>query len=203
MLLKIIRKLTTTVWIGAITFGMGVVLTTWWVAPFDRMKKTPGQGIAPNLPTTQQQIVIPDDWRRLEFDNKIFVMLPPDLQSKEPFGDSLRYREVYANKQLHLEIYGHVLILAPNDELRKKKAFPCERPDNVQKGSAYSESDIEIDGRRAKLEITHTTDRGIGATLCFPNADDSVFDLLFAVNCKDEQALATARQIFSSIRFKK
>lgn len=202
MLLKIIRKLTTRAWIAAITFVIGVLLTMWWVIPFDRMEKTAGERIASNLPT-QQQIVLPDDWRRLEFDNKVFITLPPDLQSKEPFGDSLLYREVYANKQLHLEIFGHVMILVPNDELRKKRAFPCERPDIVQKGSAYSESVIEIDGRRGKLEITHTTDRGIGATLCFPNADDSVFDLLLAVHCEDEQGLATARQIFSSISFKK
>jgi hypothetical protein len=84
----------------------------------------------------------------------------------------------------------------------KKKAFPCEPPEIVNKGPAYSESVIEIDGRQAKLGITHTIDRGIGATLCFPNADDSVFDLLFAAHCEDEHALATAQQIFSSIRFK-
>lgn len=187
---------------AVITFAIGVALTILWVVPSVRIEKIPAEVAASNLPT-QQQTVLPDGWRRLEFDNKVFIMLPPDLQSKEPFGDSRRYREVYANKQLHLEIFGHVMILVPNDELRKRRAFPCERPETVQKDPAYSESVIEIDGRRAKLGITHTSDRGIGATLCFPNADDSVFDLLFAAHCEDEQALATARQIFSSIRFKR
>jgi hypothetical protein len=49
-MLSRIRKLTTRVWIAAITFAIGVVLTMVWVVPFDRMKKTPDQGAASNLP---------------------------------------------------------------------------------------------------------------------------------------------------------
>lgn len=197
-----IRQLTIRVWVAITTFVIGVVLTMMWVVPRLTTEQPPAVVALPN-PPQQQEIVVPAGWRQLEFNNKVFIMLPPDMQSAELFGDSWWYREAYSNSQIHLEIIGDVMVPEVEASLRERRVSTCDTPEILRNDPTYSESVIEIDGRQAKLGITHTIDRGIGATLCFPNADDGVFDVLFAAHCQDEQALATARQIFSSIRFKK
>jgi hypothetical protein len=70
-----IRKLTSRIWVAVITFVIGVALTILWVFPSVRKEKIPAKLAASNLPQ-QQQIVIPDGWRQLEFDNKVYIMLP-------------------------------------------------------------------------------------------------------------------------------
>ena len=203
MLSRIIRKLTTRVWIAATTFAIGVLFTMVWVVPFDRMEKTPDQGSASNLPQ-QREIESRDGWRRLEFNSKAFIMLPPDMRSEEQLiGDSVRYRESYSNNQLGLILIGDIVVPVLITEVRKKRAFSCDPPEIVRKNSTYSESLIQVDGRQAKLAITRSAERGIYARVCFPNADDSVAELEVIANCPDDQALATARQIFSSIEFKR
>jgi hypothetical protein len=67
----------------------------------------------------------------------------------------------------------------------------------------YYESMLEIDKRKAKLGIDRDTSRKrIIARLCFPNADDNLFELLIVATCQDERALQTSKQIFNSITFK-
>ena len=108
-MLSTIKKLTTRVWIAAITFAIGVGLTMVWVVPFDRIGKNPDQGIASKLPQ-QREIESREGWRRLEFNNKVFIMLPPDMRPEEElFGDSHRYRETYSNGQLGLIIVGDIM----------------------------------------------------------------------------------------------
>lgn len=201
MLSRIIRKLTTRAWIAAITFAIGVVLTMVWVIPFDRMGKTPDEGAASKL-SQQQEIETRDGWRRLEFNSKASIMLPPDMRSEEQLmGDSIRYREGYSNKQLGLILIGDIVVPVLITDVRKKRPFSCDPREMVQKNPTYSESLIQIDGRQAKLGITRSAERGIYARVCFPNADDSIAELEVIANCQDDQALATARQIFSSIEF--
>ena len=117
-----------------------------WVLPFNKMENTPDQGAASNLPQ-QQEIGSRDGWRRLEFNSKVFIMLPPDMRSEEPFGDSVRYVEIYSNDQLGLILLGDIVVPVLITEVRKKRAFPCDPPEIVRKDSTYRESLMQVDGR--------------------------------------------------------
>ncbi|HEX7771872.1 MAG TPA: hypothetical protein VF435_05590, partial [Pyrinomonadaceae bacterium] len=193
----------TRVWVAAMTFAIGVVLTMVWVVPFDRREKTPDEGAASNL-SQKRELEHRDGWRRLEFNKKVFIKLPPDMRSEEQLiGDSLRYVEAYSNNQLGLTIVGDLLVPVPDSELQKKRAFPCDPPEIIRKNPTYRESLIQVDGRQAKLWITRSAERGIYARVCFPNADDSLAALEIIASCKDDQGLATAREIFNSIEFKR
>ena len=197
-----IKNLTSKVWIGAITFAIGVAVTMVWVVPRVMTEKTPEEAPASNVPQ-QREIVSREGWRRLEFNNKVFIMLPSDMRSEKLIGDSLRYRESYSNKQLGLILIGDAVVPVPDTVLLKKRIFSCDRPEIVRKDPTYSESLIQVDGRHAKLAITHAAEGGISAHVCFPNADDSVAELVLIADCKNDQAFAIAREIFNSIRFKR
>jgi hypothetical protein len=187
--------------VAVITFAIGVALTTIWVVPRFATEQHPPVAIA--HPAQQQEIVVPPGWRQLDFNNNVLMMLPPDMRAVDLVADFLRYTEGYSNGSLHLTIIGDVQLAEFERKLRDKKIFTRAPPETSQNEPTYTESLIQVDGRQPKLAIAHTRDRGIAANLCFSNADDSAFDLLVSANCKDEQALATARQIFSSIRFKR
>ena len=197
-----IRKLTIRIWVAMTTFVIGVALTALWVVPRFAIEQHPPEMAVAN-PPQRQEIVIPADWRQLDFNNKVLMMLPPDMRSVDLVADFLRYTEGYSNGPVHLIISGDYQLPEFKDKSRNKKIFTCDPPATLRNGPTYTESLIQVDGRQAKLAIAHTVERGIAASLCFPNADDSDYELLVTANCQDERALATARQIFSSIRFKR
>ena len=198
-MLSRIGKLTIRVWVAMTTFVIGVALTTLWVVPRFATEQRPPEVAVAN-PPQQQEIVVPASWRQLDFNNKILLRLPSDMRSVDLVADFLRYTEGYSNGAVHLIISGDYQLPEFKDKSRNKRIFTCDSPATLRNEPTYTESLIQVDGRQAKLAIAYTGER-IAASLCFPNADDSVYDLLLTANCQDEQALATARQIFSSIRF--
>lgn len=197
-----IRKLTIRVWVAMTTFVIGVALTTLWVVPRFTIEQPPAEVAISNL-ARQQEILVPAGWRQLEFNNKVLMMLPPNMQSVDLIGDFLRYTEGYNNGPVYLIIIGDFQLPEFKNKSRDKSLFTCDPSPILRNGPTYTESLIQVDGRQAKLTIIYTVEREIAASLCFPNADDSNYELLVTANCQDEQALETARQIFSSIRFKR
>ena len=196
------RKLTTQVWVAMTTFAIGVALTTLWVVPrFAREQRPPRVAVA--NPPQQQELVVPAGWRQLEFNKQVLMMLPPDMRSVELVADFLRHTEGYSNGPIHLTITGDFELPEFRDKSRNERIFTCNPAATLANVPTDTESLIHVDGRQAKLAIAHTVDGGISASLCFPNADDTLYELLLVASCKDEKALTAARQIFSSIRFKR
>gem|GEM_PF-6120658 len=75
---------------------------------------------------TQQQVLhTPEGWCQLEFNDRVFIMLPLDMQSEKLFGDSVRYREIYGNGKLSVIFVGDLITPVNPDELRKNKVFSC------------------------------------------------------------------------------
>jgi len=199
-----IRKLSTRLLVAIVTFTIGVVVTMLWVVQRLPIHKNPAEPVMLNSPH-RSEAALPHGWEKLDFNNKVLLWLPPDMKPAEVLGDRLRFTQAYGNSEIHITIMdGAVLLPDLEDKLRKARFYSCDPPEIVIKHPTYNESLIQIDGRQAKLGIARGEDLGgITAQLCFPGADDSAFELMLAANCEDDRALATARQIFSSIRFKK
>ena len=198
-----IRKLSTRLVVALATFTIGVVLTMVWVVPRLPTNRRPHEPVALSVPTPNE-MAVPDGWEDLDFNNKVRITLLRGMKRAE-VGEQLRYARAYRNDDIYISIMdGEVLFPDLEDEVRKRKFYSCDSPEFVTKHASYKESLIEIDGRKAKLGIARGEELGgITARLCFPGADDKSFALLVAANCKDDRAFAIARQIFSSIKFKK
>lgn len=195
-----IRQHSTRLLAGVITFFIGVVVTLLWVIPRVPIKQSQEVLMTP----TRIEVVLPDGWEKLDFDNQVVVMLPPDMKPAKLLGDNARYTEAYSNREIHVTMIGDRSDPDFKDKLRNAKLYSCDWPEFLTKHPTYTESLVEIDGRQARLGIARGKEfGGISARICFPGADGDAFDLLIAALCRDDRALVTARQIFSSVRFKK
>ena len=201
-MLSTIRKLTRRVWVAVTTFAIGVALTLLCVVHRSEIAKPPAEVAISNRPQ-QLEMVLPDGWRQLDFNNKVLMMLPPDMRPVDSVVDFIRYSKAYSNGRIHLTIMGDVQLPELEHKLPNNTFFTCDAPVTGPHEPTRTESHLRVDERQAKLAVVYTVDHGITSSLCFPNADDTSFDLLVVANGKDEQDLTTARQIFSSIRFKK
>ena len=182
-----------------LTVGIAVSVTLLRVVPHFRT-------VAPTLAlkgsdTLKDEISLPNGWKKLEVKNQVIMRLPQDLKPIEPRGNSFAYREAYSNRDIKITIvYGEVIPPRPN---QRDPFASCDTPRSLLEEPTYNESVIEINGRKAKLGIdrTHPPD-SIIAHVCFPVADDNAMPLRVVAYCKDDRALETAQQIFTSIRFK-
>jgi hypothetical protein len=201
-----IRRVSIGLLVAVATFAVGVAVTMLWVVRrlSTNVFRLSIQGGPANLNSSAGgEITIPGDWQKLDFD-RIVLMLPPDMMPTEIPGDFARHITAYSNAEIHITVVGDVLSTESKDALRKRPANSCDGPAIITKHPTYSESIIQIDGRQAKLSVARGKEfEGIVARVCFPGADADLYDLLVAANCKDIRALETARQIFSSIKFKR
>ena len=132
------------------------------------------------------------------------LMIPDDMESIEPFGDDVRYREAFRNADFSITIATDLLSPELLKESQKQSLLSCETPRSVAENPFYHESSIQIDGRKAKLGVTKAASaRQLNADLCFPSSGDSSYPLRIFAICKDERALEMALQVFRSITFKR
>ena len=125
--------------------------------------------------------------------------LPQNMKPAQILGDSFAYREAYRNREIYITIvYGE---MSPNRDERGLPFDGCDTPAWLLKESTYRESVINIDGRNAKLSIDRDPQSDIGVRLCFP-PDEKGVQFILSADCRNERAVQTARQIFSSVRFK-
>jgi hypothetical protein len=206
MLMKRIRRLSIGLLIAVATFAVGVSVTMLWVVP--RLSTNVPRLSTEKSPadvnsSARSEITIPDGWQKLDFD-RVVLMLPPDMKPAKILGDHARHITAYSNSEIHVTVIGDVPLPEWKEQLKQRKANSCDGPEILTKHPTYNESLIEIDGRPANLGIARGAEfEGIVARVCFPGADADLYDLLVAANCKDDRALQTARQIFSSIKFKR
>jgi len=148
-----------------------------------------------------QHSILPANWRNLDIKNRIGLWLPQNMKNVEPMGDAYAYREAYSNKDINLTIvYGPVHFVKPDEADPFDK---CETPRSLLENPVYHESEIVIDGKRARLGIDrkHQPDF-INAIVCFPTISDKDVPFRVVAYCKDDGALQIAQQIFESITFK-
>lgn len=147
-----------------------------------------------------QEVTYPEGWKELNIKGRVTMGLPQDMKPAELLGDSFAYREAYGNRELYLiVVYGEI---SPNRDKRGLPFDACETPSSLLNQPTYQESVIDIDGRKGRLGIDrHLQSEYVIANLCL-HPDEKGVQLILSVNCKDDRALQTARQIFTSIRFK-
>ena len=183
------RKLSTRLFVSLVTFTAGVAVTLLWVVP--RFQSVHSPSALKGYDTLKdEEVSVPDGWKKLEIKNKVAMRLPQDMKPTKLIGDSFNYREAYNNQDTHLTIvYG--------------EPTPCDTPRFLLERPSYSESVIDIDGRKAKLSIDgFYRPKFIIARLCFLDTDDHAMQLGAVAYCKDDRALETAQKIFTSIKFK-
>lgn len=202
MLMKTtIARLSTQLLVAVVTFTTGVALAMLFVVPRFSTKKTPPPE---SKPSVLNEMTVPSDWQPIDFDNKLVLILPPDMKPAQTLGDMARSTKAYSNSEIHLTIIGDVLFTEWKEALKQRKTNSCDGPEIVTKHPTFSESFLQIDGRPAKLGIARGQEfGGIHARVCFPGADDDAFDFLIAASCKDDRALQIAGGIFSSLKFKR
>jgi hypothetical protein len=139
------------------------------------------------------------EWKRLNIKGAVALQIPQDMAAAELFGDSFAYREAYRNRDIYLTIvYGEI---SPRHHDQGLSYDACDRPAWIRNQHSYQESVIEVAGTKAKLAIDrHLEPKQVIADLCFP-PDSERNQLILVAYCTDERAVATARQIFSSVSF--
>lgn len=174
--------------VAILTFAVGVALTLLWLTLHFRPAVTQR---APEVPLTvkKKETPLPAGWKNLEVKNSFTLSVPQDMKPAELIVDSPYYREAYNNRELYVAIvYGEYA--------------PCNTPRFLLERPTYQESVIDIAGKKARLGTDSLYQpEAINARLCFLNADQEGMQLNVAAFCKDEHALETAKQIFTSIRF--
>jgi len=193
-----IKKASIRFLVALLTFAIGVIVVLLWVVPRSRTVNIPP---APMVSDTlrDEEISLPEGWMRLDIRGKVTMGVPQDMEPTEPEGDSIAYREAYRNQEIDIVIVYGEIVPRRNEGDRPFDACisrsPIERP-------TRRESIIDIDGRRAKLSIDRTYQPEFTtARVCFPPNDQGI-QLIVVVDCKNDRALETAQQIFTSIRFK-
>lgn len=183
------RKIAIRLFVALATFTAGVAVTVLWVAPHFRSASTPSpREVSHTL--INEDLPLPDGWKKQEVKDRVVLWLPQDMKPAKLIGDSLNYREAYNNQDIYFAVvYG--------------EPAPCDTPNFLLERPTYSESVVDIDGRKAKLGIDgFNRPKFISANLCFLDADNYAMQLGAVAYCKDDSALKTARQIFTSIKFK-
>lgn len=190
----IIKKLSTRLGVALLTFTVSVAVGLLWATPYFRNGGAPGGVEIPDsLEHTEQSspkvASMPEGWKSLDVKGKLTLRLPQDMWPSALMGDSLNHREAYSNRDLNVTvIYGEYA--------------PCA-PRHVPDRPSYRESIIDVGGRKAKLGIDRNYQPDhIIANVCFLKADAASMRLNVVAFCRDDRALETAQQIFSSIRFK-
>lgn len=183
------RKIATRLSVALATFTAGVAVTVLWVAPHFRSASTPSP-VEVSRSLKNEDTPLPDGWKELEVKDRVVLWLPQDMKPAKLIGDSLNYREAYNNRDIYLAVvYG--------------EPTPCDTPSFLLERPTYSESVVDINGRKAKLGIDDFyRPKFISARLCFLGADDRAMQLGAVAYCKDDSALKAVRQIFTSIKFK-
>jgi hypothetical protein len=163
------------------------------------VKKNLDQQVSAHVPVTleRKDDPAPEGWIEVIIKNKVALKIPPDMKKSGLVGDSEAYREAYKNSKIGLAIvYGSGFPRSKPEHLDK-----CENPDLID-NPAYQESDLEIDGRKAKLGIDRQYQaKFLNTIICFPKTETREA-LRVVAFCDDEPALQTAMQIFKSIKFK-
>lgn len=140
---------------------------------------------SPNQETTPQ-----DGWKRIDVQGAVRLSIPPDMKPTELLGDSDVYREAYRNDAINMEIaYGDF--------------DACTTDEDSMKSTTYTESFLEIKGKKAKLGIDRKYEPRLTiATLCFPPLVDKGPQLHISAMCNGKEALAVAEKIFASVEIK-
>ena len=201
-----IKEHSTHLLVALVTFAVGVAVTLLWVVPYFRTASTPGALKVADTPK-DEGTPLPGGWKQLKVKNKVTIRLPQDMETSELIGDSFAYREAYSNQDLNITIvYGEMFPpdIFPQRRSRRGTSFdPCETVHLLLERPNYHESVIDIDGRKAKLGIDRSyQDRYIIAHLCFLKSEENATPLSIIAYCRDDRALETAQQIFTSIKFK-
>lgn len=184
--------------VGLATFSISVALTLLWMVPKATQVTNPQADITSKIEAPQLR----DGWKLLKLRDGVSLAVPQDIEAIEPFGDAIRYREAYRNKEFSLTIAQDLLTPKLGNGLDTQLLFSCEADHPAPNNPDYEESTIEIDKRNAQMRIDRSSRRGpIFATLCFPR-ENLRAPLLVAATCKDEKALETAQLVFRSITFK-
>lgn len=195
-----IKNLTIRFLVGLLTFTVGVIAAVLWVFPHLR---TVNNQRAPVVSDTSrdEELSLPEGWRRLEIRGKIIMDLPQDMKPElGGVGEtSFAYYEAYRNQEILIGIgLGEIF---PRRLTGDRPVDACETPRSLTEQPTYRESMTEIDGRMVKFWLHRSNQtESTTARICFPpkNRDDL---LIVTAQYKNDRALETAQQIFTSIRF--
>jgi len=148
----------------------------------------------------QREASLHAGWRKLDIKGRVTMRVPKDMKSAELLGDAFAHREAYRNKKIYMTIvYGEI---SPNRDKRGLPFDACDTSHLTEDQTTYEESVMDVAGRKAKLGIdSHLRSEYVIASLCMPPNEKGV-QLIVVAYCKDDHAVDTARQIFTSVRFK-
>jgi len=171
-----------------------------------RIVGTSTDGRNGSIIATNEDTITLTGWKQISIGDQVTFRVPPDMESspQELPGDSVFHREAYRNHDIDMIIISTLLVPNLPEGLRKERVYSCDTPRYLVGRSSYQETIVEINGRKAKVGIdpNRNSSGSMVARVCFPNSSDDGFDMIVEAGCKNESALATARQIFTSIRFK-
>ena len=181
--------LSTRLAVALVTFTAGVAVTLIWVSNHFRSVNPPRVLEASDTRRDEEKFSL-EGWKEVEVKSKLTLELPQDMLATELIGDSDSYREAYSNKDINITIvYGE----HPS----------CETARHLRERPTYHESNVDIDGRKAKLGIDrYNQPEPISARLCFLDPDAGGRKLSMLAFCKDDRALKTVERIFASIKFR-
>ncbi|HXD30142.1 MAG TPA: hypothetical protein VN643_03440 [Pyrinomonadaceae bacterium] len=87
-----------------------------------------------------QEAALRKGWKRIEVEGAVKVDIPQNMRTTAPLGDSDAYQESYRNATVRLDIaYGDF--------------DACKTDDESIRNGTYTESFLEINGKKAKLGI--------------------------------------------------
>ena len=142
-------------------------------------------------PKTEPTTTVPADWKRVEVADKFVFYMPADMKTTEPIGDYYGPHVDYANRQLMWNYqYASVDL--------------CRSIEWMSKDPTHRETELYIDGKKAKVDTWTATSTGhYYITACLSDIDGLGTHLHLGAVSKEQPALEVARQIFSSIQFRK
>jgi hypothetical protein len=183
--------------VALLTFVVGVVSASLWVAQYHRpVEKMP----------TIRAIVIPlkpnhpEGWQKLDVFNKVSFYLPPDMKEMKMLGniDFIGSTKSFENKTTGVT-YSYI-VKEVNEKLSRK--ITCEYATyGLSREPSYRSSEVRIGGKAAAQYSYQFDDSKLKhMNLCFPDIGDGSLFTLSAIY-EDEQNAGVVKQIFDSIEF--
>lgn len=149
-------------------------------------------GVASPTPQTEPRSAVQKDWKRVEVADKFVVYMPSDMETSDELEAD--YYGAYANYENNEFLWGY----------QYASADLCAPVDWLLKDPTHRESELDIDGKRAKVDTWTSAKTGqYFVTACLSDIDGHGTRLHLSALSKKEQAINVAREIFASIQFRK
>jgi hypothetical protein len=190
------RQLTLRFFIASCTFIIGIsAFTLCTVKYFNKREK--GYQSGELKPASPIEGNIPNNWQKVDMENKAFFYIPPSLESKIKNTNYL-YRS-FQNEDIDiLAVYRRRDTNATCDMQNSKEIFPQSKW-----------SKVTIDGKDATigwvgkmpLDLESNTQFLDTVIVCVPNVGDGGYEFQMVAMYKNEQDYRDVQRVINSIRF--